>query len=82
MKKLLSFILVVFFFAIILACLVIYYLGIPYAFYLGYTKLNYTVYLAIWLGIHLVRQMYLKIKYKQQLKQYETINQILGGTKK
>ncbi|MDR7207630.1 hypothetical protein [Priestia megaterium] len=79
MKKLLSFILVVFFFAIILACLVIYYLGIPYAFYLGYTKLHYAVYLSIWLGIHLIRRIIQNIVLKRRLKQYDQINKILGG---
>ncbi|WP_045513946.1 hypothetical protein [Bacillus amyloliquefaciens] len=69
------------FVVIILALVIVigWFWGMPYLFHLVFRNISYTLFATVWLSIHLVRNIYGRLKAQYHLEQLA--NELMGGRK-
>ncbi|MCY8256417.1 hypothetical protein MOC12_20885 [Bacillus spizizenii] len=51
--------------------------GMPYLFHLVFRNISYTMFATVWLSIHLVQNVYGRLKAEYHLKKFA--NELMGG---
>jgi hypothetical protein len=66
--KILDFLGAIFLSLVFLALVLFWYIGIPYLAFKFIGGVSYTAYLSLWLGMHLLRNIFGRIKAQKQIK--------------